>query len=75
MRVLNTEIPVDLPRLYPPAVSWFASLTDTSLVPGHAVFELFAGCDNAPGVPLCTFNVRHFRAAAGLVTEQPLQCI
>ncbi len=27
------------------------------------------------GVPLCTFNVRHFRAVPGLVTEQPYQRI
>lgn len=32
---------------------------------------LIAECAVGLGVPLCTFNVRHFRAVPGLVTEQP----
>lgn len=127
MRVLDTDVLVDLLRFYPPAMSWFASLTDVSLVPGYAVFELLAGCNNALavqrlrrwlrpfriywpttadceralqnyarlslshslgildaliaecaiglGTPLCTFNVRHFRAVPGLVIQQPYQRI
>jgi predicted nucleic acid-binding protein len=115
VRVLDTDILIDLSRGYPPASAWFASLNDLSLIPGYVVFELVAGCDNALavrrlhrwlrpfpiywpstadcdralttfarlglshnlgildalGVPLCTFNVRHFRAIAGLTTEQP----
>jgi predicted nucleic acid-binding protein len=122
MRVLDTDVLIDLSRGYPPALAWFASLVDPSLVTGYAVFELLAGCDNALavrrlqrwlrpfriywptstdcdralaifarltlshnlgildaligecavglGVPLCPFNVRHFRAIAGLTTEQ-----
>jgi predicted nucleic acid-binding protein len=118
MRVLDTDVLIDLSRGYPPALAWFASLVDPSLVPGYAVFELLTGCDNALwlrpfriywpttidcdralatfarlslshnlgildaligecavglGVPLCTFNVRHFRAVAGLTTEQPYE--
>ena len=127
MRVLDTDILIDLSRGYPPALAWFASLDDTSLIPGYAVFELLVGCDNALavrglerwlrpfqvywptatdcdralatfaraslshnlgildaligecavglGVPLCTFNMRHFRAVARLVTEQPYERI
>jgi predicted nucleic acid-binding protein len=32
-------------------------------------------CAVGMGIPLCTFNVRHFRAVPGLVTEQPYQRI
>lgn len=32
---------------------------------------LIGECAVGLGVPLCTFNVRHFRAVAGLTTEQP----
>jgi predicted nucleic acid-binding protein len=123
MRVLDTDILIDLSRGYPPASAWFASLNDPPLIPGYAVFELLFGCENmlavrrlqrwlrpfrinwptaadcdravatfarlslshnlgifdaliaeccvGLGVPLCTFNVRHFRAVPGLVTEQP----
>lgn len=125
MRVLDTDILIDLLRGHPPALTWFTSLNDQSLIAGYAVFELLAGCDNALavrrlqrwlrpfqiywptttdcnralstfaraslshnlgildaligecavglGVPLCTFNVRHFRAVAGLTTEQPYE--
>jgi predicted nucleic acid-binding protein len=36
---------------------------------------LVAECAVGLGVPLCTFNVRHFSVVPGLVTEQPYQCI
>lgn len=106
MRLLDTDILIDLQRGYPPALVWFASLTDPSLVPGYVAFEMIAGCDNARavrrlqrwlgpfricwpttadadralltaecavglGVPLCTFNARHFRAVPNLVIQQP----
>lgn len=34
---------------------------------------LIGECVVGLGVPLCTFNVRHFRAVAGLTTEQPYE--
>jgi len=123
MRVLDTDILIDLLRGYSPASAWFTSLNDLSVISGYTVFELLAGCDDALavrrlqrwlrpfhiywptatdcdralatfarlslshnvgildaliaecavglGVPLCTFNVRHFRSVPGLVTEQP----
>lgn len=125
MRVLDTNILIDLLRGYPPALAWFTSLSEPPLIPGYAVFELLVGCENALavqrvqrwlrpfqiywptatdcnralttfaraslshnlgildvligecavglGVPLCTFNVRHFRAVAGLTIEQPYE--
>ena len=128
MRLLDTDILIDLGRSYPPARSWYAAAQgEAFLVPGFVVFELLTGCDNSLavrrlqrwlqpfriywpnamdceramatfarlslshglgmidvliaesaiglGVPLCTFNVRHFRAIPGLVTEQPYQRI
>jgi predicted nucleic acid-binding protein len=123
MRLLDTDVMVDLRRQYPPALAWFDGLNEEPMVPGLAVLELMEGCRNlgemrrlqrdiapfrlvwpAPadcdralttfawgylrhglgvldsligecavglGAVLCTFNVRHFRAAPGLVTEQP----
>lgn len=34
---------------------------------------LIAECAIGPNVPLCTFNMRHYSAVPGLVTEQPYQ--
>ena len=126
MRLLDTDIVIDLARRHPPAVAWFSSLGNETLgVPGFVVLELMEGCENALamrrlrkwlapfpiywpsaqdcqraldtyahawlshhidfidvligecaiglGVPLCTFNVRHFRAIPGLATEQPYE--
>ena len=125
MRVLDTNVLIDLLRGDSSALAWLTSLDDQSLIPGYAVFELLAGCDNALAVrrlerwlrpfqiywptatdrdralttfararlshnlgildaligecavgldvPLCTFNVRHFRAVAGLTIEQPYE--
>jgi predicted nucleic acid-binding protein len=32
---------------------------------------LIAACALGQGATLCTFNVKHYRAVAGLITEQP----
>jgi predicted nucleic acid-binding protein len=123
MRLLDTDVCVDLFHEFPPALQWLASLVEEPLLPGFAVLELLEGCRNAReirrveqriagfqivwgsaadceravatfaahylrhnlgvmdaliaetaiglGAVLCTFNVRHFRAVPGLVTEQP----
>jgi len=45
-----------------------------SLSHGIGILDaLIAECAVGLGVPLCTFNVRHFRAVAGLTTEQPYE--
>jgi len=61
MRVLDTDVLIDLLRGYPPALAWFASLTDQSLVPGYAVFELLAGCNNALAVRRLQRWIRSFQ--------------
>lgn len=41
---------------------------------GIGVIDALIGeCAVGLGVPLCTFNVRHFRAIAGLTTDQPYE--
>lgn len=113
MRLLDTDVLIDLGRNHPPAMAWFTSLRGDVLgLPGFVVLELMEGCENALamrrlrkwlapfpvvwpterdcnraldtyargrlshhidltdaligecavglGVPLCTFNVRHF---------------
>jgi predicted nucleic acid-binding protein len=43
MRVLDSDILIDLLRGHLPAVQWFAGLTEIPGVPGFAVLELIAG--------------------------------
>jgi predicted nucleic acid-binding protein len=123
VRLLDTDVLVDVRRRHPPAVAWLASLPERPAVPGLAIMELVAGCrdrrevqallrDIAPfrlywpteadqdralrtfarahlshrlglmdaligecavglSATLSTFNVRHYQAVPGLVTEQP----
>jgi predicted nucleic acid-binding protein len=123
LRLLDTDVCVDVFRGYPPALAWLATLTDQPGIPGHVVMELIEGCRNTREVrvvmrrlapfrfywpteadqvralqtytrahlshrlglidaligkcavglsaTLCTFYVRHFRAMAHLLTEQP----
>jgi predicted nucleic acid-binding protein len=123
MRLVDSDVMIDLERQYPPALAWFDSLIEAPGLPGFVVLELLEGCRNKGevariqaqaaffavywptwsdceramatfararlshqlsipdlmiaecavglGATLCTFNVRHFRAVTGLVTEQP----
>ena len=123
MRILDTDVLIDLQRRFPPAVAWYRSLTDTPTIPGLVIMELIqdaqnrrqvqevlrlvrpmpivwpteadcgraladytslhlshrlglidaliAACAIGRAATLCTFNVKHYRMIAGLVTEQP----
>lgn len=46
MRLLDTDILIDLLRGLPQAASWLGSLPDAPEVPGFAVLELLQGCRN-----------------------------
>src|SRR5205085_1754825 len=47
MRLLDTDIMVDVLRGYPPAIAWLSSLTgDAPALPGLVVLELMEGCRN-----------------------------
>ncbi len=41
MRLVDTDVLIDIQRRYQPAVAWFASLDDVPGVPGFVVMELF----------------------------------
>jgi len=121
--LLDADVCVDLARGYPPALHWFASLTERPALPGLVVLELLAGCRNGRemrttrkftrqfqlhwpreqdceraidtyaraklshglsvndaliaetvigiGATLYTFNLKYFRAVAGLSHQQP----
>jgi predicted nucleic acid-binding protein len=127
MRVLDSDVIIDILRGYPPAVVWLAQTVgkEELKLPGFVVLELIAGCKNKQAVqqvmkltkrfsiywpppdhcaqaidyfatshlshnigvldmligasalslnvPLCTFNVKHFKAIPGLTVEQPYQ--
>jgi predicted nucleic acid-binding protein len=47
MRLLDTDVCVDVFREYGPAVEWFESLAEEPVVPGFVVLELLEGCRNA----------------------------
>jgi predicted nucleic acid-binding protein len=46
MRLLDTDVMVDLRRQFPPALAWFASLAEEPVVPGFVVLDLMEGCRN-----------------------------
>ncbi len=124
MRILDTDVMIDILSKYVPAKEWLVSLGEEELyIPGFVVMELMQGCRNkreieglrkelgrywtfwptyadcdralkdfaqgylshglgimdaligqcAVGLdaPLCTFNVKHFKAIGGLTIEQP----
>jgi len=123
MNILDTDVLIDVQRGHPPALAWFAGLTDLPSVPGYVVMELVQDARNVREVrqalklvaplpivwateadctralsdftafhlshslglldaligacalglsaTLCTFNEKHYRVVAGLVTAQP----
>ena len=124
VRLLDTDVMIDLQRKHPAALAWYQSVPPGMLaIPGHALMELYQDAENmrqniivdrltsglpivwptdtealqavanfrllhlshgiglvdtliaatalSLGVPLCTFNLKHFRQIPGLVTEQP----
>lgn len=44
MRLLDTDVCVDIFRGYPPAVTWLAALVEIPGLPGFVVLELIEGC-------------------------------
>lgn len=47
VRLLDTDIFIDIQRNHAPAVQWFASLTELPLVPGFVVMELIQSAPSA----------------------------
>src|SRR5437870_5443211 len=46
MRLLDSDVMVDLRRQYALALAWFSGLTEEPMVPGFVVLELMEGCRN-----------------------------
>ena len=47
MRLLDTDILIDIQRNHGPAIQWFATLTEAPAVPGFVVMELIQDASNA----------------------------
>lgn len=46
MRLLDTEVLIDVLRKRPGAIAWFSGLVGPVAVPGFAALELYQGCRN-----------------------------
>ena len=44
---MDTDVLIDIQRGHPPAVAWFAGLTEVPAVPGFVVTELIQDAGNA----------------------------
>src|SRR3972149_2982140 len=51
MDLVDTDVLIDVQRGHPPALAWFASLTDLPAVPGFVVMELVQDARNSGEVP------------------------
>jgi predicted nucleic acid-binding protein len=47
MELIDTDVLIDIQRGHPPALTWFAALTDLPAVPGFVVMELIQDARNA----------------------------
>src|SRR2546428_11424228 len=47
MDLVDTDVLIDVQRGHPPALAWFASLTELPAVPGFVVMELIQDARNA----------------------------
>jgi predicted nucleic acid-binding protein len=50
MALIDTDVLIDVQRSHPPALAWFAGLTDLPNVPGFVVMELIQDASNAQEV-------------------------
>ncbi len=46
MRLLDTDVLIDIRRGFPAAVSWYSQLAEKPSVPGFVAMELINGCHN-----------------------------
>jgi predicted nucleic acid-binding protein len=63
MRLLDTDVVIDLMRGFTPAVSWFESLgnQEAPALPGFVVMELICGCRNAAELQVLKERLRPFK--------------
>lgn len=62
MNLVDTDVLIDIQRGHPPALAWFAALTELPGVPGFVVMELIQNARNA----------REVRQALQLVAPLPV---
>ena len=62
MFLLDTDVLIDIQRGHPPALAWFAGLSDVPSVPGLVVMELIQG----------THNTAELRQVQRMVTPLPV---
>jgi predicted nucleic acid-binding protein len=46
VELVDTDVLIDVQRRHPPAIEWFASLTELPAVPGYVVLELIQDARN-----------------------------
>src|SRR5215212_3567293 len=60
MRLLDSDVMIDLQRRYPPALAWLDSLTEAPGLPGPVVLELMRGCRNKQEMAIVQALVQPF---------------
>ena|SRR3972149_2711028 len=70
MDVLDTDILIDVQRGHPPALAWFAELTELPCVPGYVVMELIQDARNSREVE----NALKLVAPLQVVWPSPTDC-
>ena len=61
LRLIDSDIAVDLLRSYPPAVNWLDSVNVLPGMPGHVMMELIRGCGNADEVRIVRSYFNHLK--------------
>src|SRR5713101_9077052 len=63
MRLLDTDVMIDLMRGFAPAVAWFESLADEEApgLPGFVAMELICGCRNGKELSELKERLRPFK--------------
>ncbi|HET6571958.1 MAG TPA: PIN domain-containing protein [Fimbriiglobus sp.] len=63
MNLVDTDVLIDVQRGHPPALAWFAGLTDLPAVPGFVVMELIQDARNGQEVRQALKLVAPFQVA------------
>jgi hypothetical protein len=60
--LLDTDVMIDILRQYPPALTWFSGMAQSSAaLPGLAAMELIQGCQNLAEQARTEARLRRFR--------------
>ncbi len=69
IRLLDTDVLIDIRRGFPPAVKWFDALGDDVAVSGFTTMEIVQGCINKQGCQIAyeQFTLLHLPHQIGLL--------